>query len=1350
MPLNEENIQEIIKLKQQAEEFSDSHFFFAANDLFGRVLELDPNDLEAHYGILMSSAQVSSKEDLITHYQDLYSDKVYETKQACDRKDDTIEQMADSFSVDGYLEKEEIVHLYRFDPDYESLSRCREKQKEEILEDIKNDEHLSFIRKNDPETIGKILEAYDQRIALAKESDRISEDHIKEEYQEFMFKVNEQVRELHEDALRHRNDDLKRIEEEIEDADLLEELNGLLHTLQRFQGFPEGRNVYERCLKKIEDLKRKELLKPDEDQIGKMLLFARGSLENGKFSQAYDAYRQVLSYEKDLEEAHLGILKAQCQIADTDELIEYYKNLYNDDFREILKAVDEDREHIDEMAEKYSLPGYLERNEIYAAYQFDSSYRSCLKHRINEEHRFKELMEDNPSFKWLRFNASETLKKRIGTIYETYGQRVKEAEEEDKKNIELIRNEYRRFLFQTYSLIRKRYEAADEKKNKDYLKLIKRFDAADDERKLNELILDLKEFGDYKQSGHYIALCEEKIGRIRKNKEEKALSGRISLLLEEGHRALEKGRPEIAEKRFSDVLDLDPKQPYAYLGLLMTELGLTSEKEFSDHYKQLYSEYKTEALDACEEDAEHIDQMVKRFLLPGYLEEEKIRSYYKLDRTYESEVPAREKQKEQIEEEFEMNPYLSKIMEYKDGHIDELYKDILRVYDQRIREAQIADRSRRDSIVDIYRYFVKQSDLSLEELYEEKRKEKESDDEKKYQENVIRFNNDPDEGQLKELIESFDAGYKDSKDYIEECKKRLQTKETDDSKESLSALLNKGKGYLKDHQFEKARLSFSSYLKYDTGNEDAYLGLLMAEYKTNSPDRLFEELKDLFNDEITVKKEALKPDKKHIEEIAEKYQVPLKLEKDQIRNRYDVELSFDALYETRLKQKEEILKKIDEDPSLSWLRKNGSDRVKEKFAELLYAYEDRVRQAKEEDDELQTQYIEAYKEFLEETDREIRELYLDLVSKRTAVVSGPSKTEKEEPVSAGRKEEEKKETKKKTEKSKPVKEKPKKEKKFRSGKKEKKETASRKAAVIAFAVVALVGLLGGAFYFVNAKTINDYGRAIHFAEEGNYDEAIALFESLGDYRDCAYLLKETTYKKADQLYRSRKLEEALSLFSGLRFDDSEERAAQIRRELSSKAKAGDTVYFGSYEQDGNEENGAELIEWLVIDEQDGKILLISRYGIEAKAFHDSSEEVYWEGSSLRAWLNGEFMEKAFSDADQSDILQTTLMNSQFDTQDDSERPAMEISKTRDRVFLLSEEELEQYFESQDSRLCEPSTVVSNSGIKILNGRCSWWLRSSNMKKDGTAQAVSGTNGNIEDLSCGLVNVVRPAMWIRTK
>ena len=42
-------------------------------------------------------------------------------------------------------------------------------------------------------------------------------------------------------------------------------------------------------------------------------------------------------------------------------------------------------------------------------------------------------------------------------------------------------------------------------------------------------------------------------------------------------------------------------------------------------------------------------------------------------------------------------------------------------------------------------------------------------------------------------------------------------------------------------------------------------------------------------------------------------------------------------------------------------------------------------------------------------------------------------------------------------------------------------------------------------------------------DAGNYDEAISIYTELGDYKDSAFKVKETIYKKADSLYKNNEI-----------------------------------------------------------------------------------------------------------------------------------------------------------------------------------------------------------------------------------
>lgn len=83
-------------------------------------------------------------------------------------------------------------------------------------------------------------------------------------------------------------------------------------------------------------------------------------------------------------------------------------------------------------------------------------------------------------------------------------------------------------------------------------------------------------------------------------------------------------------------------------------------------------------------------------------------------------------------------------------------------------------------------------------------------------------------------------------------------------------------------------------------------------------------------------------------------------------------------------------------------------------------------------------------------------------------------------------------------------------------------------------------------------------------------------------------------------------------------------------ENASNYEIGDIVTYGNYEQDGFYSNGEETIEWIVIArDRDNHALLLSRYCLDALPYNEDGGDVTWEDSSIRAWLNGEFLESAF-------------------------------------------------------------------------------------------------------------------------
>ncbi len=111
-------------------------------------------------------------------------------------------------------------------------------------------------------------------------------------------------------------------------------------------------------------------------------------------------------------------------------------------------------------------------------------------------------------------------------------------------------------------------------------------------------------------------------------------------------------------------------------------------------------------------------------------------------------------------------------------------------------------------------------------------------------------------------------------------------------------------------------------------------------------------------------------------------------------------------------------------------------------------------------------------------------------------------------------------------------------------------------------------------------------------------------------------------------------------------------------------KRGDVITMGTYEQDGNTKNGAEPIEWMILDEKDDRLLVISVKALETMVYDDTmglSSHIWWENCSLRKWLNKDFLSAAFSADEQKNILSTKLTTK--DTHGTFE--------TKDQLFCLS-------------------------------------------------------------------------------
>ena len=209
----------------------------------------------------------------------------------------------------------------------------------------------------------------------------------------------------------------------------------------------------------------------------------------------------------------------------------------------------------------------------------------------------------------------------------------------------------------------------------------------------------------------------------------------------------------------------------------------------------------------------------------------------------------------------------------------------------------------------------------------------------------------------------------------------------------------------------------------------------------------------------------------------------------------------------------------------------------------------------------------------------------------------------------------------------------------------------------------------------------------------------------------------------------------------------------------------DNIYFGTYRQSSNGSGGynTDPVKWRVLANESGKLFLISDQNLDVFEYHTENEDVTWETSTMRSWLNGlaankgdgeeaidysddNFLDAAFSAGEQEAIAETEVVN------DDNPRYGTEGgNNTVDKIFLLSLDEARNtgYFADDNSRISTNTAYVADGGKINISRRDAgtadyWYLRSPALRSYNVSRVYD--NGNVDDFGAYVSNssTVRPA------
>ena len=179
-----------------------------------------------------------------------------------------------------------------------------------------------------------------------------------------------------------------------------------------------------------------------------------------------------------------------------------------------------------------------------------------------------------------------------------------------------------------------------------------------------------------------------------------------------------------------------------------------------------------------------------------------------------------------------------------------------------------------------------------------------------------------------------------------------------------------------------------------------------------------------------------------------------------------------------------------------------------------------------------------------------------------------------------------------------------------------------------------------------------------------------------------------------------------------------------KNERMETVDVGDVVEFGM----SLSEN--QILKWIVLECDGDEALLLSEEIITYRRFHQNDTSIEWHSSECCTWLNNDFYNEAFSEAEKDKIIECEIQTKNYgsDTAD----------STPNRVFLLSTKEMNEYVKGK-----------KYAKILINDSAIGWFLR--DKAENQTHIAYVDANGDIiEGLGAEMQSEqgIRPAIRIK--
>ena len=207
----------------------------------------------------------------------------------------------------------------------------------------------------------------------------------------------------------------------------------------------------------------------------------------------------------------------------------------------------------------------------------------------------------------------------------------------------------------------------------------------------------------------------------------------------------------------------------------------------------------------------------------------------------------------------------------------------------------------------------------------------------------------------------------------------------------------------------------------------------------------------------------------------------------------------------------------------------------------------------------------------------------------------------------------------------------------------------------------------------------------------------------------------------------------------------------------------DCIYFGNYWQNDTNGDGKadqndqkEPIKWRVLSVNGNDAFLLADQNLDSKLYNKIYTDVTWATCTLRTWLNGIFLNTAFTSAEQVAIKNTTVVN-----EDNPYFGTEGGENTTDKVYLLSIAEASntaygfngEFRTESETREAKNTAYAKECGAWTststeYEGNGYWWLRSPGSYSDFASNVCDTGYGDDYGYFVDSVSTaVRPALHL---